>query len=127
MRKPKVLVADDDPQMRGLLLRVMEETGFDVAEVANGSDALNAMASTDFDLLVLDLFMPHLGGLDVLQALLRRGSRTPVIAMTGGADRSVEEPLKRALALGAATVFAKPFDVAEFAETAVRLARPGSP
>ena len=96
---PRVLVADDDPQMRGILRTALEEG--------------------DFDLLVLDVFMPALGGLDILRSLPPRLRGTPVFVMTGGADRPRKEPLDQARRLGASRTFSKPFDLADLVKEAV--------
>lgn len=116
---PSVLVADDDPQMRGILRTALEGAGFRVAEAENGIRALRALEEGDFDLLVLDVFMPGLGGLDVLRGLPPRLRGTPAIVMTGGADRPQVEPLDQAKRMGAVRTFSKPFELAEMVKEAV--------
>ena len=64
--RPRVLVADDDPQMRRLIRTVLEREGYDVHEAADGLDALDALDKGTPDLVLLDMGMPRLDGLGVL-------------------------------------------------------------
>ena len=110
----RVLVADDDADLRGMLVDALTLAGHQVTGAADGLQALGAIQQREFDVVILDIFMPELGGLDVLAAVRRRHRRTAVIAMSGGADRVATEPLARAAAMGAARTFTKPFDLTEF-------------
>ena len=102
---PKVLVADDDPQMRRLIRGVLQRDGFEVVEAGDGLDALEA-AEKGVDLVILDVDMPRLDGLGVLEEL-RAQMRTaclPVIVLTA---QHGETELK-ALDLGANDFLSKP-------------------
>jgi CheY-like chemotaxis protein len=110
---PTAIVADDDPEIRLVVRRLLEKQGVTVVEAPNGMKALQALQSHSTDLLVLDIFMPELGGLALLENLPARYKRIPVIVMTGGADMQPAELLARATRLGAARVFSKPFSVVE--------------
>ncbi len=102
---PKVLVADDDPQMRRLIRGVLQRDGFEVVEAGDGLDALEA-AEKGVDLVILDVDMPRLDGLGVLEEL-RAQVRTaclPVIVLTA---QHGETELK-ALDLGANDFLSKP-------------------
>jgi type IV pilus assembly protein PilB len=104
--KTRILVADDDPQMRRLIRSILERDGFDVTEAADGLDALEAMESHPVDLLVLDIDMPRLDGLGVLEELRARvkTSSVPVIVLTARSD----DTESRVLDLGAQDFLSKP-------------------
>ncbi|MGE3615805.1 MAG: ATPase, T2SS/T4P/T4SS family, partial [Gemmatimonadales bacterium] len=102
----RILVADDDPQMRRLIRMVLEREGHEVTEAADGLDALDAVDGKPFDLLILDLDMPRLDGIGVLEELRARvlTSSLPAIVLTA---RTGETEVK-ALDLGAQDFLSKP-------------------
>jgi two-component system response regulator MprA len=77
-----VLVVDDDPELRAALARALRLDGYDVTAVSNGLKALEAMPEVDPDVLVLDLMMPYVGGLEVCRRLRAKGDRTPILVLT---------------------------------------------
>jgi two-component system response regulator MprA len=77
-----VLVVDDDPELRAALTRALRLDGYDVGAVSNGLKALEAVAETAPDVLVLDLMMPYVGGLEVCRRLRAKGDRTPILVLT---------------------------------------------
>lgn len=103
---PRVLVADDDPQMRRLVRTVLEREGVQVVEAADGLDAIDLVGQQQFDLIVLDLNMPRLDGLGVLEELGAQVStaQIPVIVLTAVGDESEA----KALDLGARDYLTKP-------------------
>jgi DNA-binding response OmpR family regulator len=107
----KVLVVEDDPSVRGLLHTLLTGEGYDVATASDGLAGLVKASSHKPDLMLLDLMMPDLGGVRVLEEL--RGdpalADVPVIVVTGKLEAV---PPLRAL-LGEGNVFVKPFGVAE--------------
>ncbi len=107
----KVLVVEDDPSVRGLLDTLLSAEGYDVVTASDGLAGLVKAASTSPALILLDLMMPDLGGVRVLEEL--RGdpmlAATPVLVVTGKVDAV---PSMRDL-LGEDNVFVKPFAVAE--------------
>ncbi len=104
--KPKVLVADDDAQMRRLVRAVLERDGAQVFEAADGLDAIDLVLQHQFDLIVLDMDMPRMGGLGVLEELGASvaTAQIPVIVLTARSDDT--ESL--ALDLGAQDYMTKP-------------------
>jgi DNA-binding response OmpR family regulator len=102
----RVLVVDDEPAVR-LLCRVnLQFAGFEVVEAENGAQGLELAQSEDFDLILLDVMMPDIGGHDVLRRVSET-SDVPVVflsARTGLAD------LREGYALGAVDYITKPFD-----------------
>jgi CheY-like chemotaxis protein len=103
---PRVLMADDDPQMRRLVRTVLEREGIQVSEANDGLDALDLVGQQHFDLLILDLSMPRLDGLGVLEELGAQvcTAQLPVIVLTA----SGEEGEAKALDLGAQDYLTKP-------------------
>jgi len=102
----KILIAEDDPQMVALLERGLGANGYDTAVVTDGAAVEDTLAQTDPDLLILDLSLPSLAGLEVLRALRRSGSRLPVVILS--ANQAM--PAKVAgFELGADDFVTKPF------------------
>ena len=102
----RVLIADDDPQMRRLIRGVLQRDGFEVVEAGDGLDALEVVEQGGVDLVILDVDMPRLDGLGVLEEL-RAQVRTaclPVIVLTAQHGETEE----KALDLGAHDYLAKP-------------------
>jgi len=86
----KILVADDEPQLRRALERALKLEGYDVALAADGDEALAAVAGARPDAVVLDVLMPKRDGLSVCRELRSREDRTPVLMLTardGVSDR----------------------------------------
>jgi two-component system response regulator MprA len=77
-----VLVVDDDPELRAALTRALRLDGYDVSAVSNGLKALEALPETKPDVLVLDLMMPYVGGLEVCRRMRAKGDRTPILVLT---------------------------------------------
>lgn len=117
----RILIAEDDQVLADGLLRSLRSTGAAVDHVASGADADAAlMTHSEFDLLILDLGLPGLHGLEVLRKLRARGSKIPVLILT--AADGVEERV-RGLDLGADDYMAKPFSLIELEARARALAR----
>ena len=107
----RVLVVEDDPSVRGLLQKLLVAEGYEVSTASDGLGGLGQAASTSPALVLLDLVMPDLGGVRVLQELQDDPAlaRIPVVVVTGQEDAV---PSVRAR-LGDDNVFLKPFAVDE--------------
>ena len=107
----RVLVVEDDPSVRGLLHTLLTAEGYDVATASDGLAGLVKAAQTLPNLILLDLMMPDLGGVRVLEELREDPEldETPVIVVTGQVDAV---PSMRRV-LGDDNVFVKPFAVTE--------------
>jgi CheY-like chemotaxis protein len=81
-----ILLAEDDLAVRTLLCRVLRLHGFAVDEAKDGADALAMAEAAPFDLLITDVLMPRLGGLELVGRLREQGFRGPVIYITGYAE-----------------------------------------
>jgi two-component system KDP operon response regulator KdpE len=107
--QPRVLVVDDEPQLRRALRLVLRANGYLVTEVAAGEAALDALATAEFDLMILDLMLPDLDGVEVCRRV-REWSRLPVIVLSAHGE---EEIKVRALDRGADDYVTKPFSAPE--------------
>jgi DNA-binding response OmpR family regulator len=109
--QPCVLVVEDDPSVRGLLQTLLVAEGYEVATASDGLAGLVKLSSLHPALVLLDLMMPDLGGLRVLEEMRADPelAEIPVIVVTGMLDAI--PALEREL--GTDSVFAKPFGVAE--------------
>jgi two-component system, OmpR family, response regulator MprA len=108
--QPRLLVVDDDPDVRDSLRRALGYAGYTVATAANGADALGSLARAPVDLVILDVLMPMLDGLDTCRALRERGDATPVLALTALA--TVDDRVS-GLEAGADDYLVKPFALRE--------------
>lgn len=101
----RILVADDDPMIRALLADILGDVGHDVEVVEDGQAALERLASKDYDVVLLDLNMPRVSGINVLSALpsLQTNARFIVLTAFGTVDTAVE-----AMKLGAYDFVTKP-------------------
>ncbi|HYV20666.1 MAG TPA: sigma-54 dependent transcriptional regulator [Verrucomicrobiae bacterium] len=102
---PTILIADDEKNIRATLSRALKLEGFLTEEAENGRQALERLESGDIDLMILDLQMPVLDGLSLLEEISGRNWRIPVIVLTahGSIDRAV-----KAVRLGAHDFIEKP-------------------
>lgn len=103
---PRILIVDDEATIRASLLEALAADGYETDAAESGEEALARCHATTYDLLVTDLKLPGVSGLEVLQALRNQGKQTPVIMMTayGDVDTAVS-----AMRLGAYDFIPKPF------------------
>ena len=106
--RPLLLLVDDDEHIRQLLSEIGKREGFDIVEAADGASALDALSRRHVDLVLLDLHMPRVNGLDVLRAVRAQGMSSQIALMSGAA--SVEDAVE-AVKLGASEYFSKPLDI----------------
>lgn len=106
----EILLVEDDPAIGKVLRRGFEEGGHEFKWAKSGDTGLELAASQGFDVIVLDLMLPGMAGLDVLRAMRARGVRTPVIILT--ALGTVDERVA-GLEAGADDYLVKPFALAE--------------
>ncbi len=118
----RILVAEDDATLADGLRHSLRQAGHAVDCVKTGLEADSAVASSAFDLLILDLGLPKMGGLEVLRRLRARQSSMPVLILT--AQDGIDDRV-RGLDLGADDYLAKPFVLAELEARVRALARRG--
>ncbi len=119
----RILVVDDDPKIRSVLGRGLRFEGYDVQLAADGQEALRLARETPFDLVVLDLTMPRMDGLEVCRRL-RRGVSTPILMLT--ARDAVPDRIV-GLDSGADDYLTKPFDFEELLARVRALLRRAQP
>jgi len=105
---PHVLIVEDDPDIAQLVARYLEKAGFTAERAVNGRDALDAIAERAPDVLVLDLMLPHVDGLDVCRRV-RANERTAAIPIVMLTARAEESERIVGLEIGADDYLAKPF------------------
>lgn len=106
----KLLVAEDAPKLLKSLVHILEHNRFSVDGVSNGEDALEYGQTGEYDGLILDIMMPSLDGLQVLQTLRRNGIKTPALFLTARTEISQRV---EGLDAGADDYLPKPFSTAE--------------
>lgn len=107
--QPKILVVDDDPAINEMLTIVLEAEGFRTASVQDGAEAVDAFHSFDPDLILLDLMLPGVNGIDICREI-RRTSPVPIVMLTAKTD-TVDVVL--GLESGADDYITKPFKLKE--------------
>ncbi|HVI75339.1 MAG TPA: response regulator [Anaeromyxobacteraceae bacterium] len=103
----RVLLIEDDDDNRELMGEVLQDAGYEVVLVASGAEGLRTLAEQSIDVIVTDLGMPGMGGLEVAQAAKEIAPSVPVVVITGFADR---EDIKRARGREIDAVLVKPVD-----------------
>ena len=109
MSGARVLVVDDEQRVRRLLQTALTERGYDVTTAASGEEALSAIAKRQPDIILLDLIMPGMSGLDVCRSV-RQDLSTPIVVLSA---RGEEHDKVLALDLGADDYLTKPFGMEE--------------
>jgi len=112
MNSARILVVDDDPQIRRVLRTTLVAQGYEVDDARNGEEALERMRSQKPDLIILDVNMPGMSGIEVCKVLKEQAAkegRTVAVWLMTGAPTSEGE--KAALEAGALILLAKPFNV----------------
>ena len=105
-----VLLIEDDPPIRRLLRTSLGANGFEVIEAGGGQDGLHAIQAQKPELVVLDLGLPDMDGLDVIRAIRGSGDKTPIVVLSSRGEEGVKV---EALDLGADDYVIKPFGMAE--------------
>ena len=109
----RILVIDDDPAVRAAMQMVLERDGLEVDAVGDGPTGIKLVAAEDFDLLLVDLFMPGMDGLETIRQVHRHRPGLPIIIMSGlsFASAGTQPPDFLAMAgkLGAVGNLKKPF------------------
>lgn len=108
-----ILVVDDDPMVCMAIEIYLQRNNFRVTIADGGEAGLRALETDDVDLMIIDIFMPHMRGFESIRVFHERAPATPLIAMSGYAFASLNSPapdfLRMALELGAARCLRKPF------------------
>ena len=109
----RVLIVDDDPLVCAAIEIYLERHGFDVTIADGGEAGLRALEDACFDLMLVDIFMPHMRGFESIRIFHERAPTVPLVAMSGYAFANLDAPapdfLRMALELGATRCLRKPF------------------
>jgi DNA-binding NtrC family response regulator len=106
-----ILVVDDEESLLRILVRFLSGLGHHVITATNGADALTLLEDGSADLLITDVNLPQVDGIQILRTLSERGMRVPVIAMSGGGTFDKSLLLGSAELLGALETLEKPFEL----------------
>ena len=120
----KLMIVDDDAEMRTLLAEYFRRLGFDVAEKESGQAALQSAAADRFDCFILDVAMPEMSGLDLLKKLRERGIVAPALFLTA---HDLLDDKVAGFEAGADDYLAKPFSPRELEKRVEALLRRGQP
>lgn len=109
----KILLVDDDEMVRYALRKYLSREGYDVTEADNGVSALKQVKENRFDLVITDIIMPEIEGLELIRTLKKNQPSLPIIAISGGGRIDKAEYLSLADLMGVTTTLSKPFDPEE--------------
>jgi len=110
VERPKILVIDDEAGVRDLVCDALSMSEFSSAQANDGLEALSLLRREKFDLLILDINMPKLDGLALLEKLRNEGASIPVLMLSARADKA---DINQGLRLGADDYLTKPFSIEE--------------
>jgi len=106
----RILIIDDEPQIRSMLRLMLERDGYEVVEAPDGIEGIRAYRQKPADLIITDLIMPNKDGIGMIIELQKEFPDVKIIAMSGGGLNKPEGYLKGAKKLGAACTLTKPID-----------------
>jgi CheY-like chemotaxis protein len=112
----KILVVDDTQGIRNMLQKALVGWGHEVTVLEDGGEAIRFLAATKVDLLITDMYMPEVDGVELIRRLRGSGTVGRIVAMSGGGSVSSETTLALAGALGADEELAKPFSLTSLKE-----------
>jgi DNA-binding response OmpR family regulator len=107
---PRILLIDDEPQIRAMLTQMLTRAGYEVTEAANGNDGVRRFREAPADLVITDLIMPGKDGIETILELRREFPDVKIIAVSGGGRIGAQEYLWMARSLGAAVTLDKPVE-----------------
>lgn len=126
-----ILIIDDEIEVGDALKRVLERAGFEVTVMTSSTNGINAFERAPADLVITDIIMPRIHGIDVIKAIRKRDARAPIIAISGGGNFgpldyqpdaiTTSSYLAAAKQAGANEVLTKPFDKQVLVDAVKRL------
>lgn len=114
----KILIVDDEPVILELMVAALEASDYIVVSCPNGKEAMEVIKDNTFDLLVTDIIMPEVDGLDLIDHVISTSPNISVLAISGGGkDKEGGDLLESAMVSGADAVLEKPFRPDELVRT----------
>lgn len=111
-----ILIVDDNPTIRWSLSKLLRSSGYEIVEACDGQEALTALVMNDIDMVLTDLYMPEVDGIELL-IRLKNSKRNPlIVAMSGGGHLETSAVLTLARDLGVTATIAKPFTADDLLE-----------
>jgi DNA-binding NtrC family response regulator len=114
---PRILLVDDNADVLSFMCDALQGRGYDLKVIQNSAEALLALQQQSFDLIITDIVMPKVHGLEILQAAKRQNPSVSVVFVTGHPHRDI---LREGFEKGAFSVLEKPFPVSELIATVER-------
>jgi len=122
-----ILVIDDDPVLRRVITLALEAAGHSVLRCENGRRAIEYLTHEPADLLITDIIMPEMDGVETVRSARRLQPHLPILAISGGGSFDPADYLGIARAFGATDVLPKPFRPADLVERVAKLLAAGPP
>lgn len=117
-----ILVIDDEPAVRQIVRRILERSGHRTSDASGGRVGLAMMREQKFDLVITDMLMPDMEGIETIREIRAHHSSMPILAMSGGGVTTGNVMLLNAAAkLGAGAILEKPFRAAQLLQSVERL------
>ncbi len=110
---PRILLIEDDEGTRSMLRRTLQHASYDTLEAEDGRVGLKLLSEHSVDLVITDIIMPEVEGIELIRNLRANKPNLPIIAISGGGRMGPEGYLNLAKTIGAAKVLAKPFEMEE--------------
>lgn len=108
---PRILIIDDDNSIVEIISDALQMSGYTVSVACDGNEGLLQQRSVPADLLIVDMYMPEMDGIEVIKALRMDFPELILIAMSGGGRLPGKVPLFTAAAIGANAILSKPFEI----------------
>jgi DNA-binding NtrC family response regulator len=116
----RVLLIDDDANVAAAIRAILERQAFQIEHASRAHAGIHALQQSKFDVVIVDIFMPGMGGLDTIKSIRQRAPGMPIVAMTGFRLRPSKDPdmdfLMLAIQRGATSCVRKPFAPAQLLE-----------
>ena len=105
----KAIIIDDNPEIGRMVSRMLEAEGFASVVLTSGEDILDHLRAEAADLVITDILMPRVEGIEIIMSIRSDFPNLPIIAMSGGGHSIGKDVLRSARQLGAAAILTKPF------------------
>lgn len=125
MSKYRILVVDDEQDIRDVSCLLLEKSGYEAVSIEGGQAALDAMEKGTFDMVLTDMLMPDMDGVELITEIRRRNPEQTIVAMSGGGHAPKESYLQIAKLYGVQGVIPKPFNQKKLVEALIECGAPG--